>query len=43
MNGTVYECKDVNLDSEFIVEVSKELLIMIGYKPDKTAIQYKKY
>lgn len=43
LNGKNFICKDVNLDSDFIIDFAMELIRKLGYTPESKKIQYKKF
>ncbi len=43
VNGKNFVCKDVNLDSDFIIYFTIELMSKLGLKYEDSKIQYKKY
>lgn len=43
VNGKKFICKDVNLDSDFIIDFAKEIMQKLGYTLESKKIQYEKF
>jgi len=43
VNGKKFDCNDVNLDSDFIIDLAMDLMNKLGYTPESKKIQYEKF
>lgn len=43
VNGKSFDCEDINLDSNFIIDLAMDLIQKLGYTPKDKRIQYEKF